>query len=563
MNGSFLKKSRYLAVFALLLALLGGCTLRAAQPEETEAPSGEGIGKPLPEYVAVDDVFSLGCSLRDSMNPISRVTTSNSILAGLVYETLFTVNADYSFEPTRLVKSFETPDGGKTWVFTIDTTVQFSDGRNLRAQDVSYSIRRAMQSKLFQPRLDNYSVVYGASSYGEESMLITLYQEDMLFPALLTVPIIPEGEYNTRCPLGTGLYKVAGAELWNGEEQKDADAAEEEEAEEESDAAAASGLPRLVLNEYHPDAARAPLREIPLRDCGAMEDVIAAFEDGVIDLVVNDPTGISAMGFGNGNEVRSYVCPSMYYLGFNMERAFVMTAQYRYAISYLVDRTTIVHKLMLDNGVEAVCPIVPSSPLYDASIADVIRYSPKTALTMLERGGCADHDDDGKLEYMLTGIPMEIDIDFVVYNGNSVKLAAARLIAESLREQGISVTMRELPWADYVKALEDGDFDMYFGEVMLPANFDLGPLLEEEGSLNYGRVADPGYAERIAVFLAADDARRAAACRDLCQYIVSNSPIVPIAFETRDVITHRGVVSGVELSPYNAFANFADWTIKS
>ena len=126
----------------------------------------------------------------------------------------------------------------------------------------------------------------------------------------------------------------------------------------------------------------APLREIPLRDCATMEEIIEAFEDGLIDLVVNDPTGISGMGFGSGNEVRNYVSPSMYYLGFNMEHAFVMTAQYRYAISYLVDRATIVHKYMLDKGVAAVCPIVPASPLYDASIADVIRYSPKTALPM-------------------------------------------------------------------------------------------------------------------------------------------------------------------------------------
>ena len=557
MKRRFLKKSIYGLLLALLLTLLGGCAASGGEEAPENTPGSGGIGKPLPEYSAADDVFSLSCSLRDSMNPISRTTTSNAMLAGLVYETLFTVAADYSFAPTRLVKDYSTPDGGKTWVITIDTSVQFSDGRNLRASDVSYSIRRAMQSTLFQPRLDNYSVVYGASSYGEDSMLITLYKEDMLLPALLTVPIIPEGEYNTRCPLGTGLYRVAGAELWNGTDAK------ADEAEEKTDDDAPTDLPKLVVNPYHPDAARAPLREIPLVDCETMEDVIGAFEDGYIDLVVNDPTGISGMGFGSGNEVRSYLSPSMYYLGFNMEKAFVMTAQYRYAISYLVDRTAIVHRLMLDKGQEAVCPIMPSSPLYDDSIDSVIRYSPKTALTMLERGGCEDFDDDGKLEYMLTGVPMEIDINFVVYNGNSVKLAAARLIAEELRSIGISVTMRELPWDEYMTALEDGDFDMYFGEVQLTADFDLTPLLTEDGRLNYGKVVDPGYADRIAAFLTADDARREAACRDLCQYVVANSPIVPIAFEGRDVITHRGVVSGIELSPYNVFLNFADWSVKT
>ena len=560
MKSLFPKKRRYLPALLLALALLCGCGAQETEPTGEDGPSG-GIGKPLPEYTAADSVFSLSCSLRDSMNPISRSTTSNAMLAGLIYEPLFTVADDYSFAPTRLVKDYSTPDGGKTWSITVDTSVRFSDGRNLRAQDVCYSIRRAMQSPLYRSRLDNYSVVYGASNFGEETMYFTLYQENLLFPALLTVPIIPEGEYGSLCPVGTGLYMVEDPTLFTGE-SAEPDAAEDGEDGAEADAGVLPANPKLILNPHHPDAARAPLREIPLRDCAMTEDIIESFEDGLIDLVVNDPTGISGVGYGSGNEVRSYVSPSMYYLGFNVEHAFVMTAQYRYAISYLVDRTSIVHRNMLDKGVEAVCPIMPSSPLYDSSIADVVRYSPETALTLLERSGCADFDDDGKLEYMLTGVPMEIDLNFVVYNGNSVKLAAARQIAEELRAIGISVTMRELPWKEYTEALEAGDFDVYFGEVMLTADFDLGPLLREGGSLNYGRVNDPGCDERIAAFLAADDTQRAAACRDLCQYVVANAPIVPIAFETRDVITHRGVVSDIVLSPYDVFCNFADWTIR-
>lgn len=548
----------------LLSLLLPGCgSVKEEEEVPEETPSGTMIGAPLAEKQAVDDLFSLNYAPNESVNPLSGGSSTNAILTNLLYETLFTVNADYTFAPTRLISGYETEDGGKTWTFTINTQVRFSDGGELTAYDVSYSIRRAMQSSIYRSRLDNSSVVYGISAIDKETLIISLYQENLLFPALLTVPIIRDGDYNTPCPVGTGLYMMQGAELWNGteeDEESEAEGAEPEEGEETP--APETVEPLLVLNPLHPLSRTASIREIHLQDTHGVENLITAFDDGLIDLVENDPTGISAMGFAGANEVRSYVCPSMYYIGFNVTHEFVMTAQYRYAMSFFIDRKAAVQKDMLGNGTAAVSPIVPTSPYYDDSIDRVVRYSPESALDLLSRGGCADYDEDGKLEYMVTGIPMEISLDFIVCSGSTVKAAIAHRIAEDLRENGISVTLRELAWNDYINTLAEGDFDMYFGEVMLSADFNLNPLLTKGGSLNYGGVSDEGYAARIAAYLASDESRRAAACSDMCQYIVANSPIIPIAFETRDVITHRGALSSIELFPYNIFGNIADWKCK-
>lgn len=547
------KLAKNCILFFLLAALmLSGCGTTTPEPEPDELPDGVTVGNPVQSGQALDDVFSLNCSKTESMNPLSGANLANLSLAGLIYETLFTVGMDYSFTPSRLVKEYSTEDG-KTWVFTIDTQVQFSDGTALRAQDVVYTLRRAMQSKLYKPRLDNYSVIYGISALNEESFMVTLHQENRLFPALLTVPILKEGDFNTPCPVGTGLYKMEGAELWNGTEDKP----------ESDEAPSVPTEPRLTVNRLHPDAGSAPADTIYLQEHTETEDMISAFEDGLVDLMENDPNGMYSTSFGSSHEVRSYTSTSMYYLGFNMTSEFVLTAQYRYALNYLIDRKTISQKLMQGGGVAAVSPIVPVSELYDASIENVIHYAPETALTALERGGCADHDDDGKLEYMVTGIPMEINIDFIVNIENSTKVAIARRIVEDLAAVGITVTLHELNWADYVLALDEGEFDMYFGEVMLTADFNLSALLTADGSLNYGGVEDAGYAARIVAFLAADEAKRAAACSDMCQYIVANAPIIPIVFENREVVSHRGVISGVTLSPYNLFHNISEWTIQT
>ena len=553
-----MKRKRFFNIcipFCLLAALLAGCGTGADAPEQETQPSGTLIGTPLAEKQAADDLFSLCYSPDESVNPFSGGSALNAQLAALMYEPLFSVAADFSFTPTRLITEYETTDGGQSWVFGVNTQVRFSDGTALSASDVVYSIRRAMQSPRYRARLDNYSVIFGISELDEASFMVTLHQANMLFPALLSFPILRSGDYGTACPVGTGLYMMEGAELWNGTPD-----AKEGEAQED-EAPAEIPTPKLVVNPLHPDAKKTALREIYLREYVSMEQTVNDFEDGLIDLMENDPTGISALGFSSANEVRSYLSPSMYFLGFNAAHEFVFTAQYRYAMNFLIDRKTIVDKLMLGNGAAAVSPIAPTSPYYDDSIDSVVHYAPQSALDALARGGCEDYDDDGKLEYMVTGIPMEIDLDFVVSSNTPVKVSIARQIAEELRAVGISVTLHELPWEDYLIALDEGEFDLYLGEVMLTADFNLSALLTEDGSLNYGGFNDAGYAARIAAYLAADDASRAAACSDMCQYIVANSPIIPIAFENREVVTHRGAVSGIELSPYNIFRNIADWKV--
>ena len=69
--------------------------------------------------------------------------------------------------------------------------------------------------------------------------------------------------------------------------------------------------------------------------------------------------------------------------------------------------------------------------------------------------------------------------------------------------------VRELSWDNYQDALKGGKYDMYYGEVALPADFDLSALLKAGGSLNYGGITTGTYADVINAYLAAADTDRA------------------------------------------------------
>ena len=95
----------------------------------------------------------------------------------------------------------------------------------------------------------------------------------------------------------------------------------------------------------------------------------------------------------------------------------------------------------------------------------------------------------------------------------------------------------------HAAALAAGNFDLYYGEVRLPANWDLSALVGTGGSLNYGGWADPQTEQLLAACAAAED--RAAALSDLCAYLQQQAPILPLCFKSSSVLYQTGAVSGL------------------
>ena len=57
------------------------------------------------------------------------------------------------------------------------------------------------------------------------------------------------------------------------------------------------------------------------------------------------------------------------------------------------------------------------------------------------------------LEFALSGMKVDIELNFAVCADNAAKVQEARRIAEDLEAIGIGVNLRELTWKDYLAAL--------------------------------------------------------------------------------------------------------------
>ena len=544
-------------IFALLLAVatlfsLAACGEAAAGPEATPEPATDDgaatvSGQTLTFGDAADSVFSLSLDYEESLNPVKTQSTLNQLVDCLVYDRLFEV--DENFNVTSRVLSdwyySKNEDSAGVWVLRVKDGIQMHDGSTLTAQDVAYSVSCIFTSEKHKNLQMQIGRVY-SSAFNGEVYLATEGADNAQLPQRMSIPIIKAGSVGDEVPVGSGPY------MYN--EDRTA----------------------LVKFDGYENSESLPLDEVQLRAYRGMEELITEFESGLVDLVVNDPTGIYNMGYGGKNEKRVITTTNLHFIGFNSKSRFFQYDAYRCAMNWIVNRDKIVSDTLDGNAVATVLPIHPNSSLYDTDIASQFSYDPARCLTELERGGCRDLDADGMLEFALSGMKVDIELNFAVCADNAAKVQEARQIAEDMEAIGLSVNLRELTWKDYLAALRTGyidadqeepeiPMDMYLAEVALTGDWNILTLIsgdwEEDNTLNYGGWENSELERLTEAYLGAKDDDRAQAVRDWLQLLTTTTVILPVCFETRDVISHLGTISGMSPNQYDIFHNITAWTV--
>lgn len=512
-----------------LLALGMMVSLCACGKDKDGDESGETAIDPNQSTVTVkakDNLFSLGYDADASLNPLKTKSSANYIIDCLVYEFAVELDSDYNPVP-NIITSWDT-DNGTSWFFKIDTSVTFHDGTNVTAADVAYSLNLARNSSVYSGRLNK---IWGISAMDDETLMITLANKNYMFPRLLNVPVVKANSEGS-VPPGTGQY------MFNEDKTQ------------------------LVKYEEHRFAENTPIDVIYLRPNGTPEEKISSYSSSVLDLVINDPTGVSRLGYGSNNEVRHFPTTNMQYVGFNTKSEFACYSTYRYAFNYIIDREYIVKNILSGSAMVATLPISPANSLYNHELADQYKFDKIMAQNALNGAGVQDYDADEMLEYQLPGGIAEIELDFIVPSDNTDKVKAAKRIADDLASIGVNVKLRQLSWTDYVNAIVEGEYDMFYGEIRLTADFNLTDMLSTNGVKNFYGIEDRNFYDMIEAYLSApSETERKEKCDAMCQYIANQAVIIPICFEEQQVLTHRDVVSGIEPTQYNVFYNLKNWTI--
>ena len=532
-----MKKNKSRGAVSLLLCLimlaacLSGCGSLSSDAENTDVQSAENQSESETEQAGTkkpdNTRFTLRYAADESLNPYLSDNVYNEVLMSLMYESLFRL--DDNFQPIPvLCESCETEDG-LTFTITL-IEAKMHDGSDLKAGDVVYSINLARSSSKYGKRLAHVDSCY--TDYDGRVVLV-LDEVNYNISALLDFPIICTGTYADDVPAGTGPYvlKQTGttATLKAFDEYRDkADISEK----------------TIYLSEYEDDV---------------VED---SFSTVNLDLIWEDPNDDVDLHLYGEYESRCYDTTILQYVGFNFNRTALKDINVRKAICCAVDRTMIVDEINSGFGREADMLYNPSYYLYKSYWAEPESFSLANMSAYLAASALKDTNSDGYLEYSYDGYYDTLVLRFLVYSGSDKKVAAAQSIADNLNRVGLNVQVTALDWQEYLSALANGEYELYYGEISLTHDFDFTDLLTPEGSLCYGLTGSEKYAELIAaVKEASDEEALNYAVGGLCAYAVADVPIIPVMYRQNVVYTHRGEVIGLRPTVSGIFQSVTEWHI--
>ncbi len=104
-----------------------------------------------------------------------------------------------------------------------------------------------------------------------------------------------------------------------------------------------------------------------------------------------------------------------------------------------------------------------------------------------------------------------------------------------------------------MRALERGNFDIYYGETRLTPDFDIRPLVAKDGALNYGNFDNEEFEATLTASRAAEDKTA------FYQTFSETLPVIPLAFERSQVVTRAGLMHNFEPYPYQLFVGVQNW----
>lgn len=476
--------------------LPGQSNAAASASESAEAPAV------LPEELALPYYPEL------SLDPITCPDGVQQTVAALLCEGLFEL--DEAFVPQPLLcSSYSCDPTGTVYTFVLLSGTLFSDGSALTSTDVADTLRRAQSSGRYGARLDHVLSIMP----GDGTVTVTLSAPNTDLPALLDIPIVKSGTADS-VPVGTGPYSFVPG----------------------------SGDATLTANPNW-QGGQQPVDHIVLRAAENPDIMLFQFASHETQLLASDLTGASPVSVTGSVQFYDADSTIFQYVGINIASSALSSAAVRQALSLGIDREQTVSAFLSGHAKAVQFPVSPAATDYPGALDKTYSYDAfQQAMTA---AGCASGSD--------------VSLRMIVNEESSFKVAAARHIASQLSAFDLKIDVRVLPWEEYSAALKAGNFDLYYGEVKLTADWDLHALLSTGGALNYGGYSDPTLDGLLDACQTSGD--RSSALLAICRRLQAQAPILPVCFKTVSVLVQRGTVENLTPTAADPFYKLAKCTV--
>ena len=484
-------------LLALLIAvlLLAGCSDQGAY-----VPTGGGFqsnsSTPSQPQSAEAGGVALSYNKDGSLNPYKATDLNNRALLSLVYQGLFSIDDNYKPTPI-LCSSYKVSVDMREWTFYLEKAT-FSDGQALTAYDVEASLKAAKKNGFYTGR---FQQIKSISVGNDDGIVIKLDTPMNNLPLLLDIPIVKASQVDAAQPLGTGPYIL-------------------------EDTATGKQLRRQLAWWC---SATLPVSDpvIPLYHGVTQKELWDLYKFSQMSMVCTD----AYVDFRGDYELWESENGIFLYMSCNMKSKVFSKSTVRSALTFAIDRDTLVKKYYRGFARSASLPASPSFPYYSTTLAEKYAYQPEKFAQAI-----ADAN--------LVGA----EIELLVNREDSQRLRAAMAISEMLTACGLVVTIPEVSGQDYYNKLSWGEFDLVLGQTKLSANMDLTAFFSEDGSLNYGGITYVA-ANSMSLESLADSGNY----QSLHKLVMDDGRLCPILVRSDAVYGRRGLFPGLSPSRDHIF----------
>ncbi len=470
------------------------------------------------------------------VNPLFTTTMSEARLAELVFEGLFTDDADLATVGLLAQSAVLAPDG-LSMDIQLRPGVKWHDGRPLTADDVVFTIEAMKNPATLSPEIGRVDWIRSASARGGDKVHLEFLRPELSPQDKLSFKILPKhrfsgtavqrGDRFRTAPVGTGPYELVQFNDDNSVSLKRYEGYRGE-----------VGLPAVTLREVSDKNYQAKL----------------LLYESLEALVRVLPRDLAILQSSREASLYPYQTNSWWYVGMNLDSLALSEVGVRQALSQLVD----VPALLAPVGTGEVLsgPFVPSSPYYNHQVEPWGR-SPAEASRLLQAAGY-QRDAEG---WKRDGEPLVLRL--VAPRGLESAQEVVINLQSQLQGQGVRIQVDFVDDATWRKRIwQDRDYDLLLSQWSFDRNEDVREQLHSRGSRNFGAYQS----EAVDALLdrardSRDPQEKKALLRELHQVVHDDAPV--IFLWTLDSYSAMSVkVRSVTVHPFYFFTWVRDWRMQ-
>ncbi len=434
-----------------------------------------------------------------SLDPATAVDQTSITLLANVMEGLYRLDEKNQPQPALAAGQPKVSNDGKTYTFVIRDGAKWSDGTPITAEDFVVAWQRVVDPETASPNVELFSTIknakeiisgkqpkekLGVKSNGEQTLIIELEEPTPYFTDLLAL--------TAYFPVQQKAIKENGKNYGTSQKSIETNGAY---TLTNLDGVGTSDKWTIAKNEKYWDKKNVSMKKINFQVVKEINTGINLYNDGQLD---DTPlAGEYAKQYKKDKEYSTTLMANTMFLEMNQtgENKLLKNKNVRKAISYAIDRESLVEKL-LDNGSIPSVGVVPKKMAYnpktkkDFANEKLVEFNKKQASTYWKTA---------KSKYKVSE---KLELDILVGDGEFEKKAGEFLqgqLEENL--EGLKVNITPVPANVFMERLTKKDFNLslsgwqadYADPISFLANF------ETDSPLNHGGYSNKNYDDLLHV----------------------------------------------------------------